>query len=166
MGHPVELLPILQMGKPRLKAKGMAHMHWGCTMARVFAPDSPNHNHQKNSGHAGNALFSERTEGLLSVHLTQMLTLKTQLVMLTQSASIHRKPSEGITLWSLGKDGEKEKTDASSDFKLKDTGLGLYFLHPTPPQVSVFFQFLINKALGDQSSHKTFPVSFLLPLTQ
>lgn len=53
-----------------------------------------------------------------SVHLTQMLTLKTQLVMLTQSASIHRKPSEGITLWSLEEDGGKKKTDAFGDFKL------------------------------------------------
>lgn len=67
-------------------------------MAHVFAPDRPNHNHQINSGHTGNALFSEQAEGLLSVHLTQMLTLKTQIVMLTQSASTSRKPSEGITL--------------------------------------------------------------------
>lgn len=62
-GHPNQVLPILQMGKPRLRAKGWAHMHWVCTMVCVFAPDRANHNHQKNSGHTGNALFSERTEG-------------------------------------------------------------------------------------------------------
>lgn len=38
--------------------------------------------------------------------------------MLTQSASIRRKPSEGITLWSLEEDGGKKKTDAFGDFKL------------------------------------------------
>lgn len=63
IGHPNQVLPISQMGKPRRRAKGWAHMHWVCTMVHVFAPDRANHNHQKNSGHTGNALFSERTEG-------------------------------------------------------------------------------------------------------
>lgn len=58
MDHPIELLPILQMGKPRLKVKAEVYMNGGYTMVHVFAPDRPNHNHQINSGHTGNALFS------------------------------------------------------------------------------------------------------------
>lgn len=118
LDRPIRLLPILQMLQQRLKGTGPAHMHRGCTMAHVFAPDGPNRNHQINPGHTGNALFSQRAEGLLSVHLTQTLTLKTQLVMLIQSASTRRKPSEETTLWSLGEDRGKKKTDAFSDLKL------------------------------------------------
>lgn len=79
--------------------------------------------------------------------------------MLTQSASTSRKPSEGITLWSLGKDvgkGGGRNRCFKVTLNYKTTELGLYPLHPHPTQASVFFQFLINKALGDQSSHKTF----------
>lgn len=83
--------------------------------------------------------------------------LETQLIMLTQSASIHQKPSEGITLWSLGEDWKRRKQ--MLHVTLRPLGSS-----PTPPQVSASFQFLINKALGDQNSRKTFPLSCLLSL--